>query len=163
MVNDKADSSGTTLGGRRRTRRYIPRQREDAKRRLMEDYFGDGENPPKYSEMNFRRSSASTSNRLRKAKTSQQWTTAEEITLCKAWCNVTKNYVTRDALKRGFLSEVVAYYEKETGRIFEDTMPSSPNGKFRFLIKLMRLMSFTLVSNGWTKAGLLTSLCFKKR
>ncbi|GJQ89499.1 hypothetical protein Tco_0000638 [Tanacetum coccineum] len=30
---------------------------------------------------------ASTSNRHGKAKTSQRWTTAEEITLCTAWCN----------------------------------------------------------------------------
>ncbi|GJV10487.1 hypothetical protein Tco_1352028 [Tanacetum coccineum] len=59
--------------------------------------------------------SASTSNHRRKAKTSQPWTTAEEITLCKAWCNVTVNYVTRDAMKRGFWSEVVAYFEKGTG------------------------------------------------
>ncbi|GJS26193.1 ARID DNA-binding domain-containing protein [Tanacetum coccineum] len=50
--------------------------------------------------------SAFTSNRHGKAKTAQPWTTAEEITLCIAWCNVTDNYVTRDAMKRGFWLEV---------------------------------------------------------
>nr|GEV22839.1 hypothetical protein [Tanacetum cinerariifolium] len=57
--------------------------------------------------------SAFTSNRHRKAKTSQPWTTMEEITLCTAWCNVTKNYVARDAMKRVFWSEVFAYFEKK--------------------------------------------------
>nr|GEV45680.1 hypothetical protein [Tanacetum cinerariifolium] len=38
---------------------------------------------------------------------------AEEITLCKAWCDVTKNYVTRDANMRRFWSKVVGYFEKE--------------------------------------------------
>ncbi|GKA70023.1 hypothetical protein Tco_0776087 [Tanacetum coccineum] len=69
---------------------------------------------------------ASASTRRRKAKTSQPWTTAEVITLCKAWCDVTENNVIGEAMKiRGFWSEVVAYFEKEMGRIFEDTMPSS--------------------------------------
>ncbi|GJV29989.1 hypothetical protein Tco_1386437 [Tanacetum coccineum] len=60
-------------------------------------------------------SEASILNRRQKAKTSQPWTTTEEIMLCKAWCSVTENYVTRDAIKRGFWSEVVAYFEKEMG------------------------------------------------
>nr|GEV16036.1 hypothetical protein [Tanacetum cinerariifolium]GEW48942.1 hypothetical protein [Tanacetum cinerariifolium] len=43
------------------------------------------------------------SNRRRKSKTSQLWITAEEIMLCKAWCDVTKNNVTEDAMEmRGF-------------------------------------------------------------
>ncbi|GKE74514.1 hypothetical protein Tco_1536555 [Tanacetum coccineum] len=54
LENDEAESSGATLGGCRRTRPYIPRQREDAERRLMEDYFVDEENPPKYPERSFR-------------------------------------------------------------------------------------------------------------
>ncbi|GKA82855.1 hypothetical protein Tco_0789603 [Tanacetum coccineum] len=48
---------------------------------------------------------AFTSNRRGKAKTAQPWTTTEEITLCTTWCNVMDNYVTRDAMKRGFWSE----------------------------------------------------------
>nr|GEV67364.1 hypothetical protein [Tanacetum cinerariifolium] len=59
--------------------------------------------------------SAFTSNGGRKATTTQPWTTAEEITFCTAWCNVTDNYVTRDAMKRGFWSEGFAYFEKEMG------------------------------------------------
>ncbi|GKC32299.1 hypothetical protein Tco_1039593 [Tanacetum coccineum] len=60
---------------------------------------------------------ASTLNRRGKAKTAQTWTTTEEITLCTAWCNVTDNYVTRDAMKRRFWSEVFAYFEKEIAGI----------------------------------------------
>ncbi|GJV28818.1 hypothetical protein Tco_1385266 [Tanacetum coccineum] len=59
--------------------------------------------------------SASTSNSRGKTNTAQSWTTAEEITLCTAWCNVTDNYVARDAMKRGFWSEVFAYFKKEIG------------------------------------------------
>ncbi|GJV08410.1 hypothetical protein Tco_1346066 [Tanacetum coccineum] len=64
--------------------------------------------------------STSVSNRRRNTKTtdnqvsSQPWTTAEEIALCKAWCDVTENNVTGDKMNmRGFWSEVVAYFEKE--------------------------------------------------
>ncbi|GJU33047.1 hypothetical protein Tco_1176636 [Tanacetum coccineum] len=47
---------------------------------------------------------------------SQPWTIAEEIALCKAWCDVTENNVTGDAMKmRRFWSEVVACFEKEMG------------------------------------------------
>ncbi|GJW96169.1 hypothetical protein Tco_0177977 [Tanacetum coccineum] len=59
--------------------------------------------------------SASTSNHRGKAKTSQPWTTTEEITLCTAWCNAMDNYDTRDSMKRGFWSEVFANFEKEMG------------------------------------------------
>nr|GEU70945.1 hypothetical protein [Tanacetum cinerariifolium] len=59
--------------------------------------------------------SASTLNRRRKAKTAQPWITSEEITLCTAWCNVTENHVSRDAMKKGFWSEVFAYFKKEMG------------------------------------------------
>ncbi|GKB02009.1 hypothetical protein Tco_0830053, partial [Tanacetum coccineum] len=47
---------------------------------------------------------ASTSNRRGKAKTSQPWTTTEEITLCKAWCEAMENYGTGD-MKKGILSD----------------------------------------------------------
>nr|GEU39557.1 hypothetical protein [Tanacetum cinerariifolium] len=60
-------------------------------------------------------SSASTSNRRGKAKTAQPWTSAKEITLCTAWCNVIDNYVARDAMQGGFWLEVFAYFEKELG------------------------------------------------
>nr|GEW60458.1 putative reverse transcriptase domain-containing protein [Tanacetum cinerariifolium] len=62
------------------------------------------------------------SNLRRKAKTtdnqtsSQPWTTTNKITLCKAWCDITENNVTGDAMKmRGFRSKIVAYFEKEIG------------------------------------------------
>ncbi|GKC95159.1 protein arginine N-methyltransferase 1.6, partial [Tanacetum coccineum] len=50
------EAGGSGLGSApKRTRTYIPRQREEAKQRLIEDYFGDDETPPKYPEENFRR------------------------------------------------------------------------------------------------------------
>nr|GFA77729.1 GDSL esterase/lipase At1g71250 [Tanacetum cinerariifolium] len=39
----------------KRTRAYIPCEREEAEQRLLDDYFGDDETPPKYPEENFRR------------------------------------------------------------------------------------------------------------
>ncbi|GJU87540.1 RNA-directed DNA polymerase, eukaryota [Tanacetum coccineum] len=39
----------------KRTRAYIPREREEAEQRLLDDYFGDDETPPKYPKENFRR------------------------------------------------------------------------------------------------------------
>ncbi|GKB01931.1 protein arginine N-methyltransferase 1.6, partial [Tanacetum coccineum] len=42
--------------GPKRTRTYIPREREEAEQRLIDDYFSDDETSPKYPEENFRRS-----------------------------------------------------------------------------------------------------------
>ncbi|GKF07666.1 hypothetical protein Tco_0041890 [Tanacetum coccineum] len=58
---------------------------------------------------------ASTSNRRGKAKTSQPWTTTEEITLCTAWCDVSDNKANTMNLK-WFWSEVFAFFENETGK-----------------------------------------------
>ncbi|GJW86721.1 RNA-directed DNA polymerase, eukaryota [Tanacetum coccineum] len=52
MSNQEAGGSGS---GIKRTRAYIPREREEAEQRLLDDYFGDDETPPKYPEENFRR------------------------------------------------------------------------------------------------------------
>nr|GEV84776.1 hypothetical protein [Tanacetum cinerariifolium] len=90
--------------------------------------------------------SASGSNRCGKAKTSQPWTTAEEITLCTTWCKAVENYGTGDVKKR-FWPEVFANFEKEMGELFEDMIPSSPTEKIIFILKLMCLVSFTIVSN----------------
>nr|GEU87061.1 hypothetical protein [Tanacetum cinerariifolium] len=51
MTNQEAGGSGS---GIKRTRTYIPREREEAEQRLLEDYFGDDETPPKYLKENFR-------------------------------------------------------------------------------------------------------------
>nr|GFA10225.1 hypothetical protein [Tanacetum cinerariifolium] len=100
----------------------------------------------------------SANNRREKAKTAQLWTTVEEITLCIAWCNAMDNYDTRDTMKRGFWSEIFANFEKEIGGggLFKDTIPSSSNGNIRFVLKCLRLVSFTIASNRWMRAGLLT-------
>ncbi|GJX61579.1 hypothetical protein Tco_0294479 [Tanacetum coccineum] len=59
---------------------------------------------------------ASSSNRRGAAKTTLPWTTAEEITLCTAWCNAMDTYVTRDIHSRkGFWEEVFANFEKDMG------------------------------------------------
>nr|GEX37034.1 hypothetical protein [Tanacetum cinerariifolium] len=52
MTNQEAKGSGS---GIKRTRTYIPRDREEAEQRLLEDYFGNDDTPSKYSEENFRR------------------------------------------------------------------------------------------------------------
>nr|GEY49886.1 hypothetical protein [Tanacetum cinerariifolium] len=52
MSNQEAGVLGS---GIKRTRAYIPREREEAEQRLLEDYFGDDETPSKYSKKNFRR------------------------------------------------------------------------------------------------------------
>ena len=49
---EEAEGSGS---GEKRTRTYIPREREDAEQRLLDDYFGNAEKAPKYTEENFRR------------------------------------------------------------------------------------------------------------
>nr|GEV57963.1 ribonuclease H-like domain-containing protein [Tanacetum cinerariifolium] len=89
-------------------------------------------------------SSASTSNRRGKAKTAQPWTTAEEITLCTAWCNAMDKYDTRDSMNKGFWSEVFANFEKEMRGLIENTISSSPYGNIQFVLKLLRLVSFTI-------------------
>nr|GEY11616.1 hypothetical protein [Tanacetum cinerariifolium] len=48
------EAEGSRSGPKRR-RTYIPRERENAKQRLFDDYFGDDEYLPKYPEENFRR------------------------------------------------------------------------------------------------------------
>nr|GEY63929.1 beta-1,3-galactosyltransferase 7-like [Tanacetum cinerariifolium] len=53
MSNQEAGGSGS---GIKRTRAYIPREREEAKQRLPDDYFGGDETPFKYPEENFIRS-----------------------------------------------------------------------------------------------------------
>ncbi|GJY52293.1 hypothetical protein Tco_0443140 [Tanacetum coccineum] len=53
MSNQEAKGSGSRSAPKR-TRTYIPREREEAEQRLINDYFGDDENPPKYSEENLR-------------------------------------------------------------------------------------------------------------
>ncbi|GJV37601.1 RNA-directed DNA polymerase, eukaryota [Tanacetum coccineum] len=52
MTNQEVKGSGS---GIKRTRTYIPRDREEAEQRLLEDYFGNDDTPPKYLEENFRR------------------------------------------------------------------------------------------------------------
>lgn len=47
--------AGGSRSGEKRTRTYIPREREEAEQRLLDDYFGNNETDPKYTEEKFRR------------------------------------------------------------------------------------------------------------
>ncbi|GKA88153.1 hypothetical protein Tco_0809917 [Tanacetum coccineum] len=49
------EAGGSGSGPKRRRRTYIPREREEAEQRLIDDYFGDDEFLPKYPEDNFKR------------------------------------------------------------------------------------------------------------
>ncbi|GJW38235.1 RNA-directed DNA polymerase, eukaryota, partial [Tanacetum coccineum] len=52
MSNQEAGGLGS---GTKWTRTYIPREREEAEQRLIDDYFGDDETPPKYPKEKFMR------------------------------------------------------------------------------------------------------------
>nr|GFD50396.1 hypothetical protein [Tanacetum cinerariifolium] len=52
LCEKEAGGSGSAP---RRMRTYIPREREEAEQRLIDDYFGYDETLPKYPEENFRR------------------------------------------------------------------------------------------------------------
>ncbi|GKA88439.1 hypothetical protein Tco_0810203 [Tanacetum coccineum] len=56
LCEQEAGGSGSGTGSRSssKKRAYIPRQRETAEERLIDDYFGDEEIDPKYTEENFR-------------------------------------------------------------------------------------------------------------
>ncbi|GJU85385.1 hypothetical protein Tco_1292931 [Tanacetum coccineum] len=52
LCEKEAGGSGS---GPNRRRTYVPREREEAEQRLIDDYFGNDEFLPKYPEENFRR------------------------------------------------------------------------------------------------------------
>nr|GEW19406.1 hypothetical protein [Tanacetum cinerariifolium] len=52
MSNQEAEGSGSDP---KRMRTYIPRQRKEAKQRLIDDYFGEDDTPTKYPKEDFRR------------------------------------------------------------------------------------------------------------
>ncbi|GJR23344.1 hypothetical protein Tco_0971871 [Tanacetum coccineum] len=52
-----------------------------------------------------------TSNLRGKAKTSQPWTTTEEITLCTTWCKAMENYDTGD-MKKGVVYDSVQWMDE---------------------------------------------------
>lgn len=63
MCDQEAGGSGHAY---ERTRSYIPRDREEAEQHLIDDYFGDGDTPPKYMEEKFRRRYRMSSTRFNK-------------------------------------------------------------------------------------------------
>nr|GEW92326.1 hypothetical protein [Tanacetum cinerariifolium] len=71
------------------------------------------------------------------SSTPRLWTTAEEIALCKAWCDVSKNRVNTLNLK-GFGKRFLLALRMKWGRRSDDTMPSPSNGNNRFVLKLQK-------------------------
>ncbi|GKE35002.1 RNA-directed DNA polymerase, eukaryota [Tanacetum coccineum] len=53
LSNQEVGGSGS--GSAKKKRTYIPREREEVEQRLIDDYFGDDDAPPKYAEEYFRR------------------------------------------------------------------------------------------------------------
>ncbi|GJY86287.1 hypothetical protein Tco_0500313, partial [Tanacetum coccineum] len=46
----------------------------------------------------------------------KEWTTAEEIALCKGWCDVLENYEKENGMKtKGFWDAIINYFTNETG------------------------------------------------
>ncbi|GKD66491.1 hypothetical protein Tco_1308599 [Tanacetum coccineum] len=46
----------------------------------------------------------------------KEWTLAEEIVLCQAWCDVSENNIDGNCMKaKGFWEAVIRYFVKETG------------------------------------------------
>ncbi|GKF31166.1 hypothetical protein Tco_0100964, partial [Tanacetum coccineum] len=46
----------------------------------------------------------------------KEWTTAEEIALCKGWCDVLENCEKENGMKtKGFWDAVINYFTNETG------------------------------------------------
>ncbi|GJY79371.1 zinc finger, CCHC-type containing protein [Tanacetum coccineum] len=54
LNNQEAKGSGSGSDPKKK-RTYIPCEREEAEQRLLDDYFGEEDTPPKYMEENFRR------------------------------------------------------------------------------------------------------------
>ncbi|GKD71205.1 hypothetical protein Tco_1325295 [Tanacetum coccineum] len=46
----------------------------------------------------------------------KDWTMAEEIALCQAWCDVSENNIAGNSMKsKGFWDAVIKYFVNETG------------------------------------------------
>nr|GEX41899.1 hypothetical protein [Tanacetum cinerariifolium] len=98
---------------------------------------------------------ASSSNRRGMVNMTRPWTTTEETMLCTDWCNAIKTCGSGDITKKGFWSDVFDDFEKYMrGTIREyDAIVSKWKNSIR-----PKVVAFTMVSNGWTRTGLLTSL-----
>ncbi|GJX48047.1 hypothetical protein Tco_0273237 [Tanacetum coccineum] len=65
-----------------------------------------------------KRTSKAKKNDTKEKELPKDWTTAEEITLCRAWCDVSKNGEKGNSMKaKGFGDAVIKYFTKETGSV----------------------------------------------
>ncbi|GJZ13378.1 hypothetical protein Tco_0548608, partial [Tanacetum coccineum] len=63
-----------------------------------------------------KRTSKAKKNDTKEKELPKDWTTAEEITLCRAWCDVSKNGEKGSSMKaKAFGDAVIKYFTKETG------------------------------------------------
>nr|GEW53404.1 hypothetical protein [Tanacetum cinerariifolium] len=106
---------------------------------------------------------SSSTNRRGKANTTRPWTTAKETTLCTTWCNAMETYASGDITKIEFWDDVFDNFEKDMGGTTREYDAIVSKGKILIRPKVAALVSFMMVSNGWTRTGLLTLFCFKMR
>ncbi|GJT27095.1 reverse transcriptase domain-containing protein [Tanacetum coccineum] len=99
MTNQEARGSGS---GIKRTRTYIPCEREEAEQRLLDDYFGNDDTPPKYPEDNFRRKYRMSSTLF--AKIVNDITSYDAQPLLEYFCFFRKRI---DALSRNSISPIL--------------------------------------------------------
>ncbi|GKE05830.1 hypothetical protein Tco_1397848, partial [Tanacetum coccineum] len=63
-----------------------------------------------------KRASRAKKNDGKEKEAPKDWTKAEEIALCQAWCDVSENSEKRNSMKaKGFWEAVINYFEKEIG------------------------------------------------
>nr|GEW63905.1 hypothetical protein [Tanacetum cinerariifolium] len=58
-LNNQEAGGSRSASAPKKKRTYIPREREESEQRLLDDYYGDEDTPPKYLEENFKRSGLS--------------------------------------------------------------------------------------------------------
>nr|GFA49641.1 hypothetical protein [Tanacetum cinerariifolium] len=93
---------------------------------------------------------ASSSNRRGKANTTRPWTTAKENTLCTTWSNAMETYRSGDITKKGFWENVFDNFEKDMGGTIREYDAIVSKWKILIHPKVAALVSFMMVSNGWT-------------
>ncbi|GJY07864.1 hypothetical protein Tco_0374918 [Tanacetum coccineum] len=101
---------------------------------------------------------ASSSNRHGKANTPRPWTTAEEITLCTAWCNAMETCGSGDITKKGFWSDVFANFEKDMGGTIREY--DAIDSKWKNSIR-PKVAAFSVVYDGVQRID--ENDCFKMR
>nr|GEY64663.1 hypothetical protein [Tanacetum cinerariifolium] len=107
---------------------------------------------------------ASSSNSRGKAKTSQPWTTTEDIALCKAWCEAMENYNVED-MRTGFWKVVFDNFQKEMGETIRGLKCQNTNNEIDLYKACVSESEDNIEGNGKKSSGFWTDLtehCHKK-